>query len=65
MEEGLAVEVTGLTELEGLEGVVPEEPPLKVEPMGPNLMLEKMTLELGALASTSAGTPEVVGHSPR
>lgn len=38
---------------------------VKVEPMGPNLMLEKMTLELGTWASMSAGTPESVPQEPR
>lgn len=48
--------------------VPPPPPPLplsKVELMGPNLMLENLTLLLGTLASTSAGTPEVVGQLPR
>ena len=47
----------------------PESPPVpaesKVLPIGPNLMLEKMTLLSGACDSTSAGTPEVVGQVPR
>jgi hypothetical protein len=38
---------------------------LKVEPMGPNLMLEKATFELGDAASIWDGTPEVVEHEPR
>lgn len=37
----------------------------KVLPMGPNLMLEKTTCELGTSASTSAGTPESVEQDPR
>jgi len=39
--------------------------PLYVEPMVPNLILEKTTWEFGALASTSLGTPEVVAQAPR
>lgn len=38
---------------------------LKVDPIGPNLMLEKTTLELGLFFSRSPGTPEVVGQVPR
>jgi hypothetical protein len=38
---------------------------LPVLPMGPNLMLEKITLELGDCASTVAGTPELVEQVPR
>ena len=41
------------------------EVPVKVLPMSPNLMLEKMTWAFGLWDSTCAGTPEVVGHVPR
>ena len=39
--------------------------PLKVVPMSPNLMLEKVTYAFGLWDSTSAGTPEVVAQVPR
>ena len=42
-----------------------EEVPLKVVPMSPNLMLEKVTDEDGAWDSIWAGTPEVVEQFPR
>ena len=35
-----------------------------VEPIGPNLMLLKVTVASAALVSTSLGTPEVVAHAP-
>ena len=38
---------------------------LKVEPMGPNLMLEKVTAADAAEDSTSVGRPEVVEQLPR
>merc|ERR1712113_755852 len=40
-------------------------PPEIVEPIGPNLMSEKITCELACLDSTSFGTPDVVGQEPR
>jgi len=40
-------------------------PPEIVEPMGPNLMSEKITCELACWDSTSFGTPDVVGQEPR
>ena len=39
--------------------------PLNVEPMVPNLMLEKVTEELGKLVSMSEGLPEVMEQVPR
>lgn len=36
-----------------------------VDPIGPYLILEKATLELGLLFSTSRGSPEEVGQAPR
>jgi len=41
------------------------EGPSVVEPMGPYLMSEKVTLESACALSTSLGTPEVVGQVPR
>ncbi|OBZ79978.1 hypothetical protein A0H81_01433 [Grifola frondosa] len=38
---------------------------LKVEPMSPNLMFEKMTEAPGLCDSTSVGTPEAVAHGLR
>lgn len=38
---------------------------LNVDPMGPNLMPEKVTFELGAEDSRVAGIPEVLEHDPR
>merc|ERR1739848_11058 len=39
--------------------------PSVVEPMGPYLMSEKVTLESACALSTSLGTPEDVGQVPR
>jgi len=39
--------------------------PSVVEPMGPNLMSEKVTLEFACFASTSLGSPDVVAQVPR
>lgn len=64
---GAETEVDDGTDEDGLEGAEdePVELPLKVVPMSPNLMLEKVTEELGTEASTSLGRPEVVAHVPR
>lgn len=62
--EGLLVGFTVGEEvgLEGLlVGLLIEE---EVEPMGPHLMLPKVTLAEGCWAITLAGTPDVVGQSP-
>lgn len=59
MEVGIGVVV-------GVMVVVPPPPPeLKVEPMSPNLILEKTTWAFGDWFSTSAGTPDVVAQEPR
>ena len=55
----------GAVVVPGEVGAVPVVPAEKVEPMSPNLMLEKMTDALGLLDSTSVGTPEVVAQGPR
>ena len=47
----------------GLAGADPLE--LNVEPIGPNLMFEKVTEALGLFVSTSSGVPDEVGHAPR
>jgi hypothetical protein len=61
---GAVEEVLGADEV--VEELGPVEPPLvKVELMGPTLMSEKMTLALGYLASTVAGSLPVVGQVPR
>jgi len=36
-----------------------------VEPISPNLMLENVTEDVGALFSTSSGLPESLEHVPR
>merc|ERR1712187_6823 len=55
----------GEGEGDGGAGVGPGLGPGTVEPIGPNLMSEKMTCAFACLASTSAGTPEEVEHEPR
>jgi len=69
-ETGLVLlEETGLevvkVELGGLLVVERVPPEGYVDPIGPNLMFEYVTDELGDAASTSLGTPEVMGHVPR
>jgi hypothetical protein len=61
----VAARVDEVAAREELEELPPVPPELKVLPMGPNLMLEKMTLEFGTDASISEGTPEVVAQAPR
>lgn len=67
----LEVVVEVLTELEEEEEPLPLPgppgcwAPEKVEPKGPDLTLEKVTVAPGYLLSTSPGLPEVMEQSPR
>ena len=72
---GLMAEVVevGLTEVTMVVGLTEDAggfggttaPELKVEPIGPNLMLEKVTEELGWSRSTFSGFPTSALHGPR
>jgi len=59
------LEIGSFVELEETGGGGDEVVPVKVLLMGPNLMLEYVTEAFGDCASTSFGSPLVVGQVPR